>query len=357
MATVCSGILALLDAGIKITKPVSGIAMGLISREDGKYAVLSDILGDEDHLGDMDFKVTGTADGITACQMDLKVDGLSYEVLEQAMLQAKRGRLHILGEMLKEMSEVREDYKPFVPRIKRFEVPNEFIGAIIGTGGKVIQGIQKETGTVVSIEEVGKVGMVEIASPDADKMALAYNWIMSIITEPEVNATYDGKVKSIQPFGAIVEFAPGKEGLLHISEIKYERLADMDGIYEEGQIVKVKLIEIDPRTGKYRLSAKALLDKPEGYVERERPSANRDRDSRGGGGGFRGRDDSRGRDDRGPRRDDRGGRDDRGPRNDDRGPRRDDRGPRNDDRGPRRDDDRGPRPEPAQREDNGNRDN
>jgi len=309
MATVCAGTLALMDAGVKLKKPVSGIAMGLISRPSDKaYAVLSDILGDEDHLGDMDFKVTGTEDGITACQMDLKVDGLSYEVLAEALHQAKRGRLHILEKINEELSVPREDYKSFVPRIHRFEVHKDFIGAIIGTGGKVIQAIQRETGTVITIEEVGNVGVVEISSPDKVAMEKAFEWISGIISIPEVGTVYEAKVKSLQPFGAIMEFLPGKEGLLHVSEIKYERVEDVADLYQEGDIIQVKLIEIDQRTGKYRLSAKALLEKPEGYVERERA----------------------------PRRDDRGGRDDR--RGGGRDDRRDDRGPRRDDRGPRRDD-------------------
>jgi polyribonucleotide nucleotidyltransferase len=297
MATVCAGTLALLDAGIKLKKPVSGIAMGLISGENGKYAVLSDILGDEDHLGDMDFKVTGTADGITACQMDLKVDGLSYLVLEEALEQARRGRLHILGIMNEVMPQAREDYKAFVPRIERFTVEKEFIGAIIGTGGKVIQAIQRETGTIISIDEVDNMGVVEVSSPDKEAMEKAVNWIKGIITVPEAGTIYDGTVKSIQDFGAFVEFLPGKEGLLHISEISYDRLASMEGIYQPGDKVRVKLLEVDQKTGKFRLSVKALLPKPEGYVERERPQ----RDDRGGR-----------RDDRGGRRDDRGGRDSRG---------------------------------------------
>jgi polyribonucleotide nucleotidyltransferase len=297
MATVCAGTLALLDAGIKIKKPVSGIAMGLISGDDGKYAILSDILGDEDHLGDMDFKVTGTADGITACQMDLKVNGLSYSVVEEALEQARKGRLHILGIMNEVMPAPREDYKPFVPRIERFTIEKEFIGAVIGTGGKVIQAIQKETGTVISIDEVDNMGVVEVASPDKEAMERAVNWIKGIVEVPEPGTEYEGTVKSIQDFGAFVEFLPGKEGLLHISEISYDRLASMEGVYNPGDKVKVKLLEVDQKTGKYRLSHKALLPKPEGYVERERPQ----RDDRGGR-----------RDDRGGRRDDRGGRDNRG---------------------------------------------
>ncbi len=342
MATVCGGTLALLDAGIKLKKSVSGIAMGLISRaSDGKYAVLSDILGDEDHLGDMDFKVTGTVDGITACQMDLKVDGLSYEVLEEALEQARRGRLHILEIMNEVQPQAREDYKPFVPRIVRFGIDKEFIGAVIGTGGKVIQGIQKETGATVSIEEVDNRGMVEISSPNKDSLDAAYKWIIGIVTPPEEGKIYEGTVKSLQVFGAFVEFMPGKEGLLHVSEISYDRVENVEDVLSPGDKVTVKLLEVDPRTGKFRLSTKALLDKPEGYVEREsRPrGGDRDRggrDDRGGDrGGFRGGDR---RDDRGPRRDDRGGggRDDRGGfrgGNDDRGPRRDD------DRGTSRDND------------------
>jgi polyribonucleotide nucleotidyltransferase len=309
MATVCAGTLALLDAGVKIRKPVSGIAMGLISK-DGKYAILSDILGDEDHLGDMDFKVTGTEDGITACQMDLKVDGLSYEVLSEALAQAKRGRLHILGKMNEARSEAREDYKPFVPRIERFAIDKEFIGAVIGTGGKVIQAIQKETGTVISIEEVGNQGIVEVASPDKAAMEKAVNWIKAIVEVPEPGKTYHGTVKSIQTFGAFVEFLPGKEGLLHISEISYDRLKDMEGVMQPGDQFDVKLLEVDQKTGKFRLSKRALMPKPEGYVEREeRPRGDRDRG---------GRDDRRGGYDRGgrDRRDDRGGRG--GDRRDDR---------------------------------------
>lgn len=316
MATVCSGTLALMDAGIKLRKPVSGIAMGLISGENGKYAILSDILGDEDHLGDMDFKVTGTEDGITACQMDLKVDGLSYAVLEEALEQARRGRMHILGIMNEVQSAPREDYKPFVPRVVKFTVDKEFIGAIIGTGGKVIQGIQKETGATISIEEVNNVGVVEVASPNAESLDRAVKWIQGIVEVPEPGKTYHGKVTSIQTFGAFVEFLPGKEGLLHISEISYDRLNDMEGVMAPGDEFDVKLLEVDQKTGKYRLSKKALLPKPEGYVERPREERPR-RDDRGRGG----------RDDRG-RRDDRGGRD----RRDDRGrggyDRRDDRGPR-----------------------------
>lgn len=348
MATVCSGTLALLDAGIKLKKPVSGIAMGLISK-GGKYAILSDILGDEDHLGDMDFKVTGTADGITACQMDLKVEGLSYQVLEEALLQAKEGRLHILNIMNEVQPQAREDFKPFVPRMERFEIDKEFIGAVIGTGGKVIQQIQKETGTVISIEEKEGKGMVEVSSADKASLEKAVEWIKGIVEVPEVGKTYHGTVKSLQSFGAFVEFAPGKEGLLHISEISYDRLNDMEGVYKEGDKVDVKLLEVDQKTGKFRLSVKALLPKPEGYVEREREprrddrgGRGGDRDRRGGGGGYnrdnRGGDRDRGgynRDNRGGGDRDRGG--DRGgydrDRRDDRGGdrNREDRGPRTDD--------------------------
>jgi polyribonucleotide nucleotidyltransferase len=343
MATVCAGTLALLDAGIKLRKPVSGIAMGLISRdEDKKYAVLSDILGDEDHLGDMDFKVTGTEDGITACQMDLKVNGLSYQVLSEALAQAKAGRLHILGIMNQVQSAPREDYKPFVPRIERFTIDKEFIGAVIGTGGKVIQGIQKETGAVISIEEVDGVGIVEVASADKESLDLAVNWIRSIVMVPEPGTVYTGRVVSIQNFGAFVEFLPGKEGLLHISEISYDRLPSMEGVLNVGDEIQVKLLEVDQKTGKFRLSAKALLPKPEGYVERE------ERPRREGG-------DRGGRDDRGGRgRDDRGGRGGFGGRGGDRGGRGGDRGDRGGRGGYDRDrrDDRGERRE--QRGENGN---
>jgi polyribonucleotide nucleotidyltransferase len=264
MATVCAGTLALMDAGIKITKPVAGIAMGLITdHTSGKYAVLSDILGDEDHLGDMDFKVVGTRDGITACQMDIKVDGLSYEVLTQALDQAKAGRLHILGEMSKTITEAREDYKPFVPRIIKLEIPKEFIGAVIGPGGKVIQEMQRETGTTISITEVGDIGVIEIASADKASIDAAVAKIRGIVAVPEVGEVYKGKVKSIKDFGAFVEFLPGKEALLHISEVSWERLATMEGALKEGELIDVKLIGTDPKTGKFKLSRKILLPKPE----------------------------------------------------------------------------------------------
>lgn len=264
MATVCAGTLAMMDAGIRIKSPASGIAMGMISdATTGKYAILSDILGDEDHLGDMDFKVTGTVNGITACQMDIKIDGLSYEVLAEALAQAKRGRLHILNEMAKAISAPREDYKPHAPRSVSIQIPTELIGAVIGPGGKVVQDIQKESGATVIIEEKPTHGLVSIFAVNKEAMEKAYSRVKAIVTEPEVGEVYDGVVKSIQPFGAFVEFLKGKEGLLHISEIKWERLENMDGVLEIGEEIKVKLIEIDKKTGKYRLSRKVLLPKPE----------------------------------------------------------------------------------------------
>ncbi|WP_422354074.1 polyribonucleotide nucleotidyltransferase [Roseivirga pacifica] len=264
MATVCAGSLAMMDTGVKISAPVSGIAMGMISdSETGKYAILSDILGDEDHLGDMDFKVTGTSKGITACQMDIKVDGLSYEVLETALNQAKEGRLHILNEMTQAIEEPREDFKPHVPRSHKMTIPQDMIGAVIGPGGKVIQEIQKETGATINIEEVDNKGVVSIFAIDDAAMQAALGRIKAIVAMPEVGETYDGKVKSIMPFGAFVEFMPGKDGLLHISEIKWERLENMEGILEVGEEVTVKLIGIDKKSGKFRLSRKALLPKPE----------------------------------------------------------------------------------------------
>jgi len=263
MATVCAGTLALMDAGVKIKKSVTGIAMGLIADNQGKYAVLSDILGDEDHLGDMDFKVTGTADGITACQMDIKVDGLSYKVLEEALHQAKEGRLHILGKILETISEPREDYKPFVPRIVQIQVAKEFIGAIIGPGGKVIQEIQKDTETVITITEVGDKGVVDISSSNKDAIEKALKRIKGIVTVPEVGEVYQGKVKSIMPFGAFVEILPGKDGLLHISEVEWRRLDSLDGVLKEGDEIEVKLIEVDKKTNKLKLSRKVLLPRPE----------------------------------------------------------------------------------------------
>jgi polyribonucleotide nucleotidyltransferase len=263
MASVCGGTLALMDAGVKIIKPVSGIAMGLITdKETGKYAVLSDILGDEDHLGDMDFKVTGTLDGITACQMDIKIEGLSFEIMEQALEQARRGRHHILGEMLKTMSTPREDYKPFVPRIEKMNVPKEFIGAIIGPGGKIIQEIQKDTGATIIIEEVGEFGVIDIFSSNKESIEAAKDRIKKIVAVPEVGDIYNGKVKSIVAFGAFIEILPGKEGLLHISEIDWKRVTDIEEYMKVGQQIEVKLIGIDTSTGKLKLSRKALLPAP-----------------------------------------------------------------------------------------------
>ncbi len=310
MATVCAGTLALLDAGVKMKRPVSGIAMGLITdNETGQYAILSDILGDEDHLGDMDFKVTGTREGITATQMDIKCDGLSYEVLERALNQARDGRLHILDIIENTIAAPREDYKPHVPRIVTMTIPKELIGAVIGPGGKIIQGIQEASGATVSIDEIPEGGYIEVAAANKASIDKALEMINAIVELPEEGKVYTGKVQTIQDFGAFVEFMPNRDGLLHISEISWERLPDMasSGI-KEGDELTVKLIEIDKKTGKYRLSLRALQPKPEGYVEpAERPRAPRG--------------------DRGPRREG-----DRGPRRDGerRGPRREggDRGPR-----------------------------
>ena len=304
MATVCAGTLSLLDAGVKMKKPVAGIAMGLISDSDSpKYAVLSDILGDEDHLGDMDFKVTGTADGITATQMDIKCDGLSYEILEKALNQAKQGRLHILNIINETIPAPREDYKPHVPRIVTMTIPKEFIGAVIGPGGKIIQGIQEESGAIVTIEGEGDKGYVEVAAPNKDSIDKAVARIKAIVAQPEEGEVYTGKVVSILEFGAFVEFMPGRDGLLHISEIGWNRYDKMeDTNIHEGDEVTVKLIEIDKKTGKFRLSMRALQPKPEGYVERERAPRG-DRGPRGGqnrGGGPRG---GNNRGPRGPRRD------------------------------------------------------
>ena len=315
MASVCGGCLALMDAGVKISKPVAGVAMGLITdaeRPNDRYAILTDILGDEDHLGDMDFKVTGTKDGITATQMDIKVDGLSYEVLAKALEQARQGRMHIMGEMLKTISEPREDYKPFVPRIIQIRVPGEFIGAIIGKGGEVIQKIQRETGTVVTITEEQNngvsEGVVDIFGDNKEAMDKALSWINGICAVPEVGATYHGKVVSILEFGAFVEILPGKEGLLHISELDWKKTDKVEDVLSVGDEVDVKLLEIDAKTGKMRLSRRALLEKPEGYVEPERkPRSSSDKPRR----------DSDRRDNKAPRRDDR-----RGDRRDSRGPRR-----------------------------------
>ena len=271
MATVCAGSLALMDAGIKISAPVSGIAMGMISdSETGKYAILSDILGDEDHLGDMDFKLTGTEKGMTACQMDIKVDGLSYEVLKKALQQANEGRLHILGEMKKTISESRADLKPHAPRSVIMMIEKEMIGAVIGPGGKVIQEIQATTGATITIEEIEGKGKVSIFAVDQDAMEGAVKRVKNIVAMPEVGEVYEGKVKSIMPFGAFIEFMPGKDGLLHISEIKWERVEKMDGLMEVGEEVKVKLVEIDKKTGKFRLSRKVLLPKPEKKEEAQK---------------------------------------------------------------------------------------
>ncbi len=269
MATVCAGTMAMMDAGIKITSPVSGIAMGLITDKDsGKYAILSDILGDEDHLGDMDFKVTGTENGITATQMDIKVDGLSYEILAKALEQAKEGRLYILEKILETIPEPRPDFKPNVPRIETIIIPKDMIGAIIGPGGKVIQQMQEDTSTVIVIEEVDNVGIVEISAPNVDSIEAAKSIIKGIIAVPEVGTVYKGKVKSIVSFGAFVEILPGKEGLLHISEIDWKRVESAEEVLKEGEEVEVKLIGFDDKTGKLKLSRRALLPKPEGYVER-----------------------------------------------------------------------------------------
>lgn len=264
MATVCAGCLALMDAGVPIKAPISGIAMGLITdNATGKWAVLSDILGDEDHLGDMDFKVTGTENGITACQMDIKIGGLSFEVLEQALMQAKKGRIHILGKMKESIAVSRPELKPHTPRAFTIVIDKEFIGAVIGPGGKIVQEIQRESGATITIEEIEGKGYVSIFSSNGESMDKAKKRVYGIVATPEVGEVYDAKVKSIQPFGAFVEFMPGKEGLLHISEISWERLPSMDGVLEIGEELQVKLLEVDPKTGKFRLSRKALLPKPE----------------------------------------------------------------------------------------------
>lgn len=301
MATVCAGSLGLMDAGVPIRKPVSGIAMGLITDGKGRSVVLTDILGDEDHLGDMDFKVTGTEDGICAVQMDIKIDGLDYELLRTALLQAREGRLHILGVMNETMSEAREDLKPQTPRMELIIIDADYIGAVIGSGGKVIQGLQKETNTVVTVNEEDGKGYVHISGdkPNVDKAAA---FIHGITTEPEVGEIYDAKIVKLMPYGAFIEFLPGREGLLHVSELAWERIENVEEVLTEGEEIQVKLLEIDPRTGKFRLSRKVLLEKPEGYVERP-PRENRDRndDRRGGGRGG----------DRGGRGGDRGGRNNR----------------------------------------------
>jgi len=272
MATVCAGTLALMDAGIKIKAPVSGIAMGLISdTKTGRFAVLSDILGDEDHLGDMDFKVTGTSAGITATQMDIKVDGLSYEILAKALDQARKGRLHILGKITDAISEPRSEMKPHAPRIVQIVIPKEMIGAIIGTGGKVIQEIQSVTGTTIVIQEIDSKGVVDIFAEDQTAIEAALKRINAITEVPESGKVYSGKVKSITAFGAFVEIMPGKEGLLHISEVEWRHLANLDGILKEGDEIEVKLLEVDKKTGKLKLSRKALLPRPERTEQSDRP--------------------------------------------------------------------------------------
>lgn len=272
MATVCAGTLALMDAGVPMKKPVSGIAMGLIKNPgEDKYAILSDILGDEDHLGDMDFKTTGTRDGLTATQMDIKCDGLSFEILEEALMQAKAGREHILNCMMETISEPRAEMKPQVPRIVAFDIPKEFIGAVIGPGGKIIQQMQEDTGATITIEETEGKGHVQVSAPNKDSIDTALAKIKAIVAVPEVGEVYEGTVRSIMPYGCFVEILPGKDGLLHISEIDWKRLETVEeaGI-KEGDKIRVKLMEIDPKTGKYKLSHRVLMEKPEGYVERER---------------------------------------------------------------------------------------
>ena len=272
MATVCAGTLALLDAGVPMKKPVSGIAMGLIKNPgEDKYAVLSDILGDEDHLGDMDFKTTGTKDGLTATQMDIKCDGLSYEILEKALMQAKAGREHILGCITDTIAEPRADFKPQVPRIEQIEIPKEFIGAVIGPGGKIIQQIQEDTNAVITIDEVDGVGKVQVSAPNKDSIAAALQKIKAIVAVPEIGEVYEGIVRSVMPYGCFVEILPGKDGLLHISEIDWKRLETVEeaGI-KEGDKIQVKLMDIDEKTGKYKLSHKVLIEKPEGYEEPQR---------------------------------------------------------------------------------------
>ena len=272
MATVCAGTLALMDAGVPMKKPVSGIAMGLIKNSgEDKYAILSDILGDEDHLGDMDFKTTGTKDGLTATQMDIKCDGLSFEIIEEALMQAKAGREHILGKLTETIAEPRAELKPQVPRIEQFDIPKEFIGAVIGPGGKIIQQMQEETGATITIDEVDGKGTVQVSAPNKESIDAAIAKIKSIVAIPEVGEVYDGTVRSIMPYGCFVEIMPGKDGLLHISEIDWKRLESVEeaGI-KEGDKIQVKLLDIDPKTGEYKLSHRVLMPKPEGYVERER---------------------------------------------------------------------------------------
>ena len=280
MATVCAGTLALMDAGVPMAKPVSGIAMGLIKNPgEEKYAVLSDILGDEDHLGDMDFKTTGTKDGLTATQMDIKCDGLSFEILEKALMQAKAGREYILGKLTDTISEPRAELKPQVPRIVQIEIPKEYIGAVIGPGGKIIQQMQEDTGSTITIDEVDGVGKVQVSAPNKESIDAALAKIKAIVAIPEVGEVYEGTVRTIQPYGCFVEFMPGKDGLLHISEIDWKRLETVEeaGI-KEGDKIMVKLLEIDPKTGKFKLSHRVLIDKPADYVERP---ARRERPERG----------------------------------------------------------------------------
>jgi len=291
MASVCGGCMALMDAGVKIKRPVSGIAMGLITdTESDKYAVLSDILGDEDHLGDMDFKVAGTTAGITACQMDIKVDGLSYEILAKALQQAKEGRAHILNIMLQTIPAPREDYKPFVPRMVKFTIAKDYIGAVIGPGGKIIQEIQADTNSIITIDEEDGVGIVAISAVNKADMDAAMARIKAIVAEPEVGEVYHGTVKSIVEFGAFIEILPGKEGLLHVSEIDWKRVENVSDVLNEGDEIDVKLIDIDKKNNKLKLSRRALLPKPEGYVERPaRPERSNDRGPRSNDrGGFRG---------------------------------------------------------------------
>jgi len=312
MATVCAGSLALMDAGVPFPKHVSGVAMGLIA-EDGKFAVLTDILGDEDHLGDMDFKVTGTRDGICGIQMDIKCDGLSMEIMMQALEQAKR-RLHILDAMYSCIPSANTDLKPHAPRIEQMTIDREFIGAVIGPGGKIIQEMQRETGAKINIEEVGEHGIIKIFSANKESIDKATAWIRSIVAIPEIGATYEGTVKSIMPFGAFVEFMPGKQGLLHISEVSWKRLETLDGVLKEGDKVKIQLTGTDPKTGKLRLSRKVLMPKPEGYVEPEKRER-REGGDRGDRGERRDRGDRReGGNRHGGNRENRGDRGDRGPR-------------------------------------------
>ena len=284
MATVCAGTLALMDAGVPMKKPVSGIAMGLIKNPgEDKYAVLSDILGDEDHLGDMDFKTTGTKDGLTATQMDIKCDGLSFDILEKALMQAKAGREYILGKITETIAEPRAELKPHVPRIEAFEIPKEFIGAVIGPGGKIIQQMQEETGATIVIDEADGVGKVQVSAPNKDAIDAAIRKIRAIVAVPEVGEIYEGTVRSIMPYGCFVEILPGKDGLLHISEIDWKRLETVEEAgLKEGDKITVKLLEIDPKTGKYKLSHRVLIPKPEGYVERERRPRPERPDRRGG---------------------------------------------------------------------------